>query len=301
MTKDYYKILGIEKGASETDIKKAYRKLAREHHPDANSGNKKSEEKFKEIGEAYDVLKDKERRSNYDLYGDPDGRTGWNPRGRHYRTDTHEINLEELLRRATGFGRGGGFDPFEELVRARQTARATPRNINVAYQLSLEEAFTGKQVTATINIPNNGQKKLDVVIPAGIENGSRIRFAGEGVQHHMQTVPGDIYITINIKPHIRFQRMGQTLYTTASVNVIDAILGTRVQFQGIDGKMLSLNIPAGTQHGDQLRLKGQGFSIQGMTNRGDLLVEVHLIVPRTLRAEEEALLRQLKSLQEKRQ
>lgn len=299
MTKDYYKILGVDKKASTDEIKKAYKKLAMQHHPDRGG----DENVFKEINEAHEILKDNTKRSNYDIYGDPNGQPGFksgNNGGWAHRS-SGRVNIEELLRKAGMFHRGRG-DPFggdEDIFSHVQ--RHTPKDINVNYEITLEEAFTGKQVSASINLPDQGKKKLDVTIPAGFDTGQRIRFPGAGIKSHPNAQAGDVYITIQVQPHIIFKRAGQNLYTNTTVNVIDAMLGTQTQIKGIDGTMLSLNIPAGTQHGAQFRLRGQGFSIQGMTNRGDLIVTVNLEVPKSLRPEEEALLRQLKTLQNTRQ
>ncbi len=295
MTKDYYKVLGVDRTASSEDIKKAYRKLAQQHHPDRNPGDKSAEDRFKELGEAYEVLKDDQKKANYDRFGDPNG----NPFGgnsfshRQYRHSTSDgpFGFEDIMNAFHFAHRSGHPFGFEDMMHAQ-------RNINVDYVISLEEAFHGKRVTASIQVPGFGNKDLDITVPAGIEHGNKIRFAGAGIRRAQNTQPGDIYVTIKIKPHQIFKRKGQNLYATASINAIDAMLGNTMELRGIDGRMIEITIPPGTQHGNQLRCRGQGFTIQGLELRGDLIVEVHIVVPKNLKPEEENLLRQLKKLQQ---
>lgn len=292
MTKNYYDILGVAKSASTADIKKAYRELAKQHHPDVAGGEGT---KFKEIAEAYEILSNPEKKSNYDNFGDPAGRpnihSGFS--GFNTRTTAHgfSFDIDEIFREMRNFrhARSAQGDPFYSNI---------TRDINVDYAITLEEAFHGKRINATITLPDQEQKQLAVTIPAGIEHNNRIRFVGEGAKSHPNARPSDIYITIKIQPNLSFIRHGQTLHTTVSIDAIDAILGCRAQIRGIDGTILSLQIPAGCQHNEQLRCKGQGFSIQGMSTRGDLIVTVNIIISKNIRPEEEALLRQLKALRE---
>jgi DnaJ-class molecular chaperone len=306
--KDYYATLGVAKTASEKEIKQAYRKLARKFHPDVNPGDKAAEGRFKEINEAYEVLGDAEKRRKYDelganwrLYeqappgaGFPGG--GWTvnmggPEG--FRTVTPE-EMEEML------GGGGAFSDFFRTFfggspagpgprRAGRTARATRRrageDVEQDVQLTLEDAFTG--TTLRLAIKRNGHARtVDVRIPAGVKDGSRVRIPGEGEPGHGGGPAGDLFLRVHIAPHARFERKGQDLYVRVQVPVTTAVLGGEATVPTPGGRELRLKVPEATQNGQVFRLRGQGMPTPGKPEaHGDLYATVDVKTPTTLTPE----------------
>jgi DnaJ-class molecular chaperone len=306
--KDYYATLGVAKTASEKEIKQAYRKLARKFHPDVNPGDKAAEGRFKEINEAYEVLGDAEKRRKYDelganwrLYeqappgaGFPGG--GWTvnmggPEG--FRTVTPE-EMEEML------GGGGAFSDFFRTFfggspagpgprRAGRTARATRRrageDVEQDVQLTLEDAFTG--TTLRLAIKRNGHARtVDVRIPAGVKDGSRVRIPGEGEPGHGGGPAGDLFLRVHIAPHARFERKGQDLYVRVQVPVTTAVLGGEATVPTPGGRELRLRVPEATQNGQVFRLRGQGMPTPGKPEaHGDLYATVDVKTPTTLTPE----------------
>jgi DnaJ-class molecular chaperone len=310
--KDYYQTLGVAKTASDKEIKQAYRKLARKHHPDVNPGDKGAESKFKEINEAYEVLGDPEKRRKYDelganwrMYeqaqqqgqGSPFGfggggpgpggawtiNMGGGPGG--YRTMTEE-EMHELF---------GDEDPFSDFFRtffgggAREGARARGRaprsqkgrDIEHGVELTLEEAYHG--ATRRISIKQGGHaRSVDVRIPPGVKDGSRVRAAGEGEAGANGGISGDLYLRVSVKPHPVFDRRGTDLHTKVPVPVTTAVLGGEAQVPTITGS-IRLKIPETTQSGQVFRLKGHGMPVIGKPDeRGDLFATVEVQLPRSL-------------------
>ena len=264
-----FQILGVPYDATEDQIKLAYRKLAMEHHPDRNKGSKEAEEKFKEVGEAYEKLKDPvQRQMEADrAQGKPQFRD--NPFGGGF-----------------GFqhGPGGSFQfDFDDLFAGLgvQHPRARQRNadLNVSYAISLEDAFKGKEVALTIQTPGV-PKHIATKIPAGIADGQRIRLAGQGDQTHAFLPPGDLYLIIRVLPHDRFSRIAQNLLAEAEISAFEALLGGELDVEGIDGQLLRVTIHPGTQPGQRFRVEGHGMpQPNGEHLRGDLVVQVHVKVP----------------------
>ena len=315
--KDYYQTLGVSKTASDKEIKQAYRKLARKHHPDVNPGDKTAESRFKEINEAYEVLGDPDKRKKYDELGanwrmyeqaqqqgagagfpggaNPFGGGAWNinmggPGG--YRTMTEE-EMHELFGNEdpfsdffrTFFGGGG---PREGAGRARQgRAPRTQkgRDIEHEVELTLEEAYHG--ATRRISIKQSGHaRSVDVRIPVGVKDGSRVRAAGEGESGSNGGAAGDLYLRVRIRPHPVFERKGMDLHTTVAVPVTTAVLGGEAQVPTITGSV-RLKIPETTQSGQVFRLKGHGMPAVGKPDeRGDLYATVEVQLPRALTREQ---------------
>ena len=324
--KDYYQTLGVSKTASEKEIKQAYRKLARKHHPDVNPGDKAAEARFKEINEAYEVLGDPDKRKKYDelganwrMYeqaqqqgagfpsgGNPFAGGAWNinvggPGG--YRTMTEE-EMHELFGNEdpfsdffrTFFGGGG---PREGAGRARQgRAPRTQkgRDIEHEVELTLEEAYHG--ATRRISIKQGGHaRSVDVRIPVGVKDGSRVRAAGEGESGSNGGASGDLYLRVRIRPHPVFERKGVDLHTTVAVPVTTAVLGGEAQVPTITGSV-RLKIPETTQSGQVFRLKGHGMPTVGKPDeRGDLYATVEVQLPRSLTKEQRALYEGLAKLE----
>jgi curved DNA-binding protein len=311
--KDYYRTLGIEKGASTEDVKKAYRKLARKHHPDVNPNDPQAEGRFKEINEAYEVLRDPDKRSKYDRLGanwqryqqtggDPGGYDwsqwfsaggGARPGGQRVYTDYGDLN--DL------FGQGGFSDFFQTIFGGRagggaqpgwQNARAvTGRDAELQVEISLEEAFQG--ATRIVQI---GDRRLEVKIPAGVDSGSRVRIAGEGGPGAQGSRSGDLFLVIQVQPHERFRREGSDLRLTLPVDLYTMVLGGDAVVTTLIGRV-SLRIPAGTRSGQAFRLRGQGMpSLKTGEPAGDLYVEAVPTIPADLSEREQELYRELAAI-----
>lgn len=330
---DFYEVLGVSKQADDAEIKKAFRKLAMQYHPDRNSGDAKAEQKFKEINEAYDILKDKEKKAAYDQFGHAafDGSAGQGQGG------------------FGGFGSGGFADIFEEMFGdfgGRRRGNNSPnRGADLRYNLeiSLEEAFKGKETRIRVptavscdscqgsgaapgskptscptckghgkvrasqgfftvertcpSCQGNGQtiadpcnscngigavrkeKTLSVNVPSGVEDGMRIRLSGEGEAGMRGAPAGDLYIHVNILSHALFQRDGSNTYSRVPIRMTTAALGGNVEVPSIDGGRAKVSIPAGTQTGHRLRLRGKGMSILNDQRRGDMYIEIQVETP----------------------
>jgi curved DNA-binding protein len=314
--KDYYSILGVPKTATDDEIKRAYRKLARTHHPDLNPGDKAAESKFKEINEANEVLGDPEKRRKYDELGanwrqyenqgPPPGAHGFPGGGFSggqggYRTATPE-EMEELFGNqespfsdffSTFFG-GGGAPAGGRRGRAARSRRG--HDIEAATPLTLEEAFNG--TTRRVSVPRDGKDRtVEVRIPAGIKDGARIRAAGEGTKSTGDASAGDLFLHIEIQPHPRFERRDQDLYTREPIPVTTAVLGGEVSVSTLSGSTLRLKIPELTSSGRVFRLRGHGMPIVGKpSERGDLYVTAEIQIPSTLSPEERRHYEALQSL-----
>lgn len=321
--KDYYKILGIKRDATEQEIKQAYRRLARKHHPDVNPGDKSAETRFKEVNEAYEVLSNKENRKKYDKYGDQWQYADQFEKVRQQQTPSWDFAQSGG---ATGFHfAGDDLDGlFDELLRGTRTyaRRAQPRrgqDIEAAVEVTLEEAFSGTKRTLSLeaeepcpscqgrgriqNMPcstcqGSGivprLKRLEVKIPAGVNTGSRVRIAGKG-QPGYGGANGDLYLVISVKPHHLFERRGDDLYVEVPVPLTVAMLGGEVQVSTPKGK-LALKIPPETQNERAFRLAGQGMPHLSNSSRGDMVARVKIVLPTKLTREEKELFKRLKEL-----
>lgn len=312
--KDYYKILGVKKNATEKEIRSAFRKLARKYHPDVNPNNKEAEEKFKEINEANEVLSDPEKRKQYDemmdyyeKYGHWPGaaagagaRGGYGPGGAtyQYRTVTPE-DLNDLFGGRspfsdffeTYFGGGmGGFSNMGTTGRHAGTYREPVRGQDVesVIDVTLPESYSGATRTFELTEPDGRTRRLEVKIPAGVDEGSRIRIAGQGGAGPAGR--GDLYLIVHMVPSPRYRREGTTLYEKVEVPLTTAMLGGEVPVILPDGKRLMLRIPAGTQNGRSFRLSAKGMPRLGQPeNRGDLYAEVNVVLPTRLNEEQRRL------------
>jgi len=292
--KDYYKVLGVDKKATADEIKKAYRKLARKYHPDTNADNPRAEEKFKEIGEAYEVLKDPQKRQRYDQLGanwKQYASAGWPGGGG--RTYTYDFGGGKGF----SFGdMGGGFSDFFEMFfgsgadqrfssydfsqgfgtgRARTAQKG--QDLQSSLDIALREAYTGTQ--RSIRLQKEGRARtVNVKIPAGIKDGGKIRLAGQGGASPTGGQAGDLYITINISGHNLFTRKGDDLYIEVPVTVKEAYMGGKIDIPTFEGKV-DMKLPAGTQSGKTLRLKGKGMPGLRGKGRGDLYVKIKIVFP----------------------
>ena len=355
MSKDYYASLGVSKTASEDELKKAYRKMAMQYHPDRNQDNKDAEEKFKEINEAYDILKDPQKRAAYDRFGSdaPQFRGGGG--GPDFGAGGFSSAFSDIFE-----------DMFGDVMSGGRRAQAGPQrgsDVQYSIEISLEDAFKGKESKMKIptidpcdacngsgvedggkaeNCPTcsgsgrvratqgfftiertcptcngagtiiknpckkcggagrmRGEKTISVSIPAGIEEGRRIRLTGEGEAGAKGGPRGDLYVLITVKPHTFFRRDGANLYCRIPVPMTTAALGGTIDAPTIEGVKTSIKVPAGTQTGQQMRLKGKGMSILRSSERGDMYIEIFVETPMNLDKKQMDILKQLDDSLEK--
>jgi curved DNA-binding protein len=324
--KDYYATLGVAKTATAKELKQAFRKLARKHHPDVNPGDKSAEGKFKELNEAYEVLGDPDKRKKYDelganwrMYeqaGAGAGRPGaggfpegWNVQfgggGSGVGGGFRAMTAEEM------FGEGDPFSDFfhtffggaaaqNERTRGRGPRQRTARpgrSVEQEIELGLEDAYSG--TTQRLSITHDGHARtVDVRIPPGVGDGSRVRIPGEGEMGAGGAKSGDLYLRIRLAPHPRFELKERDLYTRVSVPLTTAVLGGEGEVSTLSGRSLRLKVPAGTQNGQVFRLKGHGMpAVSGSNEPGDLYATVDVQLPRTLTPEQRELFESLKKLE----
>lgn len=316
-SKDYYKILGVDKSSGADEIKKAYRKLAMKYHPDRNKGNKDAEERFKAISEAYAVLSDPEKRKQYDMFG----AEGFQQR--YTREDIFSgFDFSDIFREF-GFGnfggrkRGGGTSIFEHIFSGasrgpKYRTQGDPyssffsgfgggtgaiKGQDVIYELPvhLEDIVQTNQRTISYNLGDR-HEQIKVKIPAGIADGKKLRLAGKGQSGPEGGPPGDLYIKIKVLDHPVFKRKGDDLYMNREIKFSDAVLGTTIEVPTIDGKRLSLKIPAGSQSSSKMRLRGYGMPRMGGGGRGDAYVKIQVSVPKKLNKRQKELIEELKDL-----
>ena len=325
--KDYYQILGVDRNAPQDEIKKAYRKLARKHHPDVNPNDPTSEEQFKDINEAYQVLSDPEKRQKYDQFGSQwqryqrSGRRAedfdwsqWSAQpgaaGQRAGFRTRQVSPEEFEEMFGGGGadfsdffetlfggRAGGArvnfgTDFSAQTAARQTRPRRGRDIEHEVEISLEEAFQG---TSRILQKSSGGR-IEAKIPAGVHDDSRVRLRGQGIPGSGREPPGDLYLRISIAPHARFERQGDDLQVTESVDLFTLILGGEIQVSTMD-RSVSLKIPPECANGTTFRLRGLGMPKAGKpSERGDLFVKVQAKLPQKLTEKEKEMFAELQGV-----
>lgn len=300
--KDYYKLLGVTKSSSKDDIAKAFKKLARKYHPDLNPNDKDAEAKFKEINEAYEVLKDDEKRKLYDQLG-PNWQHGQNfqrPPGfenmnfGNFQSGGDFSDFFETIFGGSGYRRaGGGFgaDPFGG---AQSNRPRRGRDVEATLNLTLEEAYMGGRKAVTIQDTGpGGIKTLEVNIPSGVKDGAKIRLSGQGDKGMNGGPSGDLYLKVGIAPHRRFQLDGLNVVLDLPLSPWEAVLGATVRVPTLDGD-IELNIPPGTGSGRKLRLRGKGLG--SASTRGDQFVRIVVKVPDSLTEEERALWENMRSL-----
>jgi DnaJ-class molecular chaperone len=334
MVKNYYKVLGIEKGASKEEIKRAFRKLARKYHPDVNSDEGKSGEKFKEINEAYSLLNDDKKREMYDKFGvvegDPSsyqqrgrapggGRMRRGPDGNTYYYSTSgtpgNFDFSEIFgnsRNSNSRQSSGGYDFFNDLgdifdvfskgggsTRARSTrSQNFPRegeDLRYDMEISFMDAFLGGKKQVQYRDPTTGSNQtLTVTIPRGVRDDQKLRLKGKGMPGENGGSPGDLYIAIHVKDNKLFERNGDDIYVDHEIPFTTATLGGKIQVPGIE-KTINVSVPAGTKDSTVLRLKNKGFYKLNSEERGNQLVRVKIKVPKRVSKKQKELLEQLKA------
>jgi curved DNA-binding protein len=305
--KDYYDILGVNKTASEDELKKAYRKLAMKYHPDQNKGNKQAEERFKEVNEAYAVLSDKEKRKQYDMFGAEGFQQRFSQEDIFRNFDFGQVfkefgfGSEDVFgrifggmggRRQSPFGRGaGGFYSGGPFGRASQQPQKGA-DLVLELQVSLNEAVFGGSKIASFN--RDGKvERITVKIPAGISTGKKLRIGGKGQESPWGGVSGDLFIRVVVAPHPVFERKDEDLVIIREISLTQAILGTQIEVPTLDDKKLSLKVPPGTQSQTQMRIRGHGVPRLKKSGRGDLFVKIVVRIPSSLTPEQEELFKQL--------
>ena len=290
---DYYKILEIDKKATEAEIKKAYRKLARKYHPDLNPNDKEAEKKFKELNEANEVLSHVENRKKYDAYGE-----NWK-NGEQYEKSTQQQQQYQGNGQQGGFSEGADFSDFFESMfggRAqgnggRRTTQFKGQDFNAELQLDLKDVYATHKRTLTIN-----GKNIRITIPAGVENGQQIKISGLGGEGSTNGPKGDLYITFSIENHTNFKLEKHNLYTVVDVDLYTAILGGEITADTFDGKV-KLILKPGTQNGIKVKLKGKGFPVYKKEGEfGDLYITYQINIPTNLSEKEKELFTELAKL-----
>lgn len=336
--KDYYSTLGVAKTSTDKEIKQAYRKLARKHHPDVNPGDKSAESKFKEINEAYEVLGDPAKRKKYDELGanwrayeqagagagpgfsgfDPSQFGGWNVhfgggpsagsgQSAGYRTMTEDEMREmfgdenpfsDFFQTFFGGAPGGGTaEPGRRTRGARGRAARTGRDVEHELTLGLEDAYHG--ATRRLTLKHDGHARtVDVRIPPGVGDGSRVRVSGEGEHGTGGAQAGDLYLRIRLAPHPQFERKGKDLYVHVAIPLTTAVLGGEAEVRTLGGKSLRLKVPPTTQNAQVFRLKGHGMPVVGKPDEhGDLYATVDVQLPRQLTEEQRKVFEELQKLE----
>ena len=333
MATDYYKTLGLKRNASEKEIKTAFRKLARKHHPDVNPGDKNAEQRFKDINRAHEVLSDPKKRAKYDRYGE-----NWEQAEAFEKAraqyggagagdgQTFHFDMNDLgdLFRNRGGATGGGFeDILGNIFGGGRRGHMQMRGQNTEYatEITLDEAYNGTSRTLQLQgqeaCPTCGgsgevagavchvcqgagvvarPRRLEVRIPAGARDGTRVRLAGEGAAGMGGGPRGDLYVVVKVRPHPRFERKGDDLITEVPVPLEDAVLGGEVEVETLAGKRIALTIAPLTQNGRTILLKGLGMpKLDGaQADNGDLLARVRVVLPEKLTDRERELFQQLR-------
>jgi curved DNA-binding protein len=294
MAVDYYSVLGVPKNASADEIKKAFRKQAKKHHPDANRNDPNAEARFKEVNEAYEVLSDPEKRQQYDAFG-----ANWrnyqqgadaNPQGGGaYYTQYGGVNVEDFQDIFNAFFRGrttaGGFGG------AQRQAPMRGQDIETPVEISLYEAYHGAERIVT----KSDGRKLNVVIPRGAKDGTKVRFAGEGGVGAGGN--GDLFLVVKVLDDPKFKREGDDLHTEVEVDVFTAMLGGKVNVRTLDGKPTVVTVPPMTQGGQKLRVSGKGMPrLRQPHQHGDLYARVIITIPTSLTPEQKRKLEELRAL-----
>ncbi len=308
---DYYQILGVNKDSSAAEIKKAYRKLALQFHPDKNNGGKEAEDKFKEISEAYAVLSDPEKKKQYDLYGSADFRQRYSQEDIFRGFDLNDILRQFGFRSGqTGSPRGqmhnmgGAGSPFTTFFSqgpaggcgggSCHSTLEKGQDMNYQITISLEDVLHGAERTITLR-KNGSTQNVSVKIPKGIEEGKKLRLQGKGGPSPQGGPPGDLYLKVEIAPHQLFSRDGDDLIVEKPVSFSEACFGTRIEVETLEGKKFMVTVGPATDHNARLRIRGYGLPRGPMGERGDLFVRISVQVPRELNDEQKHLVEQLQA------
>jgi DnaJ-class molecular chaperone len=274
---DYYSTLGLTRGASEDDIKKAYRSMAMKHHPDRGG----DEKKFKEIEEAYRTLSDPQKKQMIDQGMDPNAQQGFG--GGFHQRGPFEFH----------FGSGNFNDIFGNFGFGNSSLRRN-KSVSINIQISLEDVLNGKDIDAEITLPNGKKKLINIAIPPGVEHGQQIKYSGMGESTVPNVKPGDLIVNVHVAPHAEYQREGVNLVCEKKISVWDALLGTSVDIVTVDKKTLNINIPAGTQPDTVFSCRSEGMPQMRTKQRGNLLIRIKVEIPKMLNDNQKELINRLK-------
>lgn len=298
--RDYYEILGLKKGASKDEIKKSYRKLALQYHPDRNAGDAEAEKKFKEISEAYAVLSDDKKKQQYDMFGN---------QGFHQRYSSEDIFrgadfsdifggmggsdiFSKIFGGMGGSGAGGGFGGFGGFGGGRQ-APQKGQDVEYPIQIGFDESYRGSEREVNFSLSDGSKRSIKLKIPAGVKDGGKLRVAGKGAPSPYGGPAGDLFVKINIAKHPIYTRKEQDIEVNVNLKISEALLGTSVDVDTPEGDK-TIKVPSGVKHGTKLRLKGLGFPTPGKKDvKGDLYAVINIEVPKDLSERQLELARSL--------
>jgi curved DNA-binding protein len=280
---DYYAVLGLNRGASPEEIKKAYRSLAMKHHPD-RGGN---EAKFKEIAAAYELLSDPEKKNLIDMGIDPNAQP--NMGGRYQQSNPFDFNFgaEDLNDIFRNFGFGGGFGRQQQSIRRN-------KSISIHIEVTLEECLTGKAFDAEISVPGGRKKTININIPPGIDSGQQVKYRGMGDDLYKDIPAGDLIVNIVVKPHNEFERNKETLICEKVISAWDAMLGSEIEITALNKKRFIVVVPPGTQPNTMLSCKSEGLPRINSAQRGDLLIRLKVEIPKNLSDSQKHLIETIK-------
>jgi curved DNA-binding protein len=276
---DYYSTLGLKRGASSDEIKKAYRSMAMKHHPDRGG----DEKKFKEISQAYDTLSDPQKKQMVDQGVDPNAQPG-SGGGGFYSQGPFEFH----------FGTDNINDIFGNFGFGQRQVRKN-KSLNISVEIGLEDVLNGKEINAEVGIPGKKSKVMNINIPIGIETGQQIRYEGMGDDSIQGLRPGDLIVNIFVRPHPEFRRDGDNLICERTMSAWDVMLGTSLDIKTIDNKTININIPAGTQPETVFGCRGEGLPNVRTRKRGTLLVKIKIEIPKTLSTAQQDLIKKIKN------
>tara|TARA_B100001094_G_scaffold48145_1_gene43490 strand:- start:6423 stop:7292 length:870 start_codon:yes stop_codon:yes gene_type:complete len=286
MSQDHYKTLGVPEQASQDEIKRAYKKLAKQHHPDLNGGN---DTEFKKVNEANNTLSDDKKRQQYDIerrFGAQGGQGPFNFGG----------GVDDIIIDTDGFG--NMFEQFfggpnmRQTFRQRQTKPLRNQDIRISLSVSLEDVYHGNTKEVIIKTPDGSNQNVKIHIPKACDSGTQIKFTGLGSKQYEDLRPGDLYAVLNINAHKNFTKKGNDLLTNLDVNIFDALLGTKVDLQHFDN-IIAVTIPPLTQPDDIVRVKGKGMALNNGTH-GNLYIKLNYKMPKNLTDEQKDLIKQIK-------